>query len=61
MMDQTQSLYFVRERPMALLRRLNVPLDLTERDLERVEETEGEESKEDFLESSLRLCDGTGK
>ena len=60
MTDRTQSLDFARERPIALLRRPNVPPDLTERDLERVEETEGE-SKDDFLESSLRLCDGTGK
>lgn len=45
---------------MALPSRLNVPLDLDDDDFDESERTDGE-SKEDFLISSLRLCDGTGK
>lgn len=50
-----------RERlEKALPRRFNVPLDFVEETLDPVEETEGA-SKEVFRDSSLRLCEGTGK
>lgn len=59
-MIRTHALDFARERPRALLKRLNVPPDLTDGDFDGIEETDGE-SKESFADSSLRLCDGTGK
>lgn len=50
-----------RERPRALLKRLNVPPDLLDEDFEGVEKTDDGESNELSRDSSLRLCEGTGK
>lgn len=59
--SKTQVLDLERARVRTLPRRLNVPLDLEDDDFEGVEEIEDGESSESLPDSSLRLCDGTGK
>jgi hypothetical protein len=59
--DKSQALDLERVRTRALLKRLNVPPDLVDEDFDCVEKTDDGESREGFRDSSLRLCDGTGK
>lgn len=59
--SKTQALDLERTRPRTLPQRLNVPLDLADEDFDDVEKTDEGESNEDCRDSSLSLCEGTGK